>query len=50
LRLAGWRTDPDLAGLRDPGALARLSAEERKEWSFLWTEVEALFRRTTASR
>jgi serine/threonine-protein kinase len=49
-RLTGWRNDPDLAGLRDPAALAKLSAEERKEWFFLWTEVEALFRRTAISR
>ncbi len=44
--LAGWRGDPDLAGLREPGALGRLSAEERQEWLALWKEVEALLGRT----
>ena len=46
LALAGWRGDPDLAGVRDPGALDRLPAEERQEWHTLWQEVEALLRRT----
>jgi serine/threonine-protein kinase len=41
-----WQDEPDLAGLREPRALARLSAEERKEWLALWGEVEALLRRT----
>jgi serine/threonine-protein kinase len=44
--LAGWRADPDLAWLRDPGALDRLSGEERREWLTLWGEVETLLRRT----
>jgi hypothetical protein len=46
--LAGWRDDPDLAGLRERGALERLSAEERDEWLALWTEVEALLSRTAS--
>jgi eukaryotic-like serine/threonine-protein kinase len=44
--LTGWRGDPDLAGLREPGALDKLSAEERKEWLALWGEVETLLRET----
>jgi serine/threonine-protein kinase len=44
--LTHWQADPDLAGLREPGALDKLSAEERKEWLALWTDVEALLRRT----
>jgi serine/threonine-protein kinase len=43
--LTGWRDDPDLADLRQLGALAKLSAEERKEWLALWGEVEALLSR-----
>ncbi|HJZ54281.1 MAG TPA: tetratricopeptide repeat protein, partial [Gemmataceae bacterium] len=45
--LTHWRGDPDLEGLREPGALDRLPAEERKEWSALWSEVDALLNRTT---
>jgi serine/threonine-protein kinase len=44
--LADWRDDPDLAGLRDPRALEKLSAEERKEWLALWSEVGARLSRT----
>jgi hypothetical protein len=44
--LTYWQADPDLAGLREPSALDKLSAEERKEWLALWGEVEALLRRT----
>jgi hypothetical protein len=45
--LTKWRGEPDLAGLREPGALDRLPAEERKEWSALWAEIDALLNRTT---
>jgi serine/threonine-protein kinase len=41
-----WQDEPDLAGLREPGALDKLSGEERKEWLALWREVVALLRRT----
>jgi serine/threonine-protein kinase len=44
--LISWQADPDLAGLREPSALDKLSAEERKEWLALWKEVETLLRRT----
>jgi serine/threonine-protein kinase len=44
--LVKWRVDPDLAGLREPGALDRLSAEERQEWLALWGEVDDLLSRT----
>jgi serine/threonine-protein kinase len=46
--LKGWRYDTDLAGLRDPIALEKLPAEERKEWLALWKEVEALLSRTAS--
>jgi eukaryotic-like serine/threonine-protein kinase len=41
-----WQDEPDLARLREPGALDRLSAEERKDWLAVWGEVEALLLRT----
>ena len=34
--------DPELASLREPAELAKLSAEERKDSIALWAEVEAL--------
>jgi eukaryotic-like serine/threonine-protein kinase len=37
-----WKTDTNLAGIRDAEALARLSEAERKDWKELWVEVEAL--------
>jgi serine/threonine-protein kinase len=44
--LTWWRQDPDLAGLRDPGELNKLPADERKEYSALWAEVTAVLART----
>jgi hypothetical protein len=44
--LTGWRADPDLTGLRQPDALAKLSVLERREWLALWKEVDALINRT----
>jgi len=48
LMLTQWRSDPDLAGLRDLGALEKLSAEEREEWFAVWKEVDVLLKRTTS--
>jgi serine/threonine-protein kinase len=48
--LAPWRDDPDLAGLRDPGALERLPPSERQECRALWEEVAALLRRAQTTR
>jgi serine/threonine-protein kinase len=45
LALTGWRGHPDLAGVREPAALDKLSAEEHKEWLALWREVDALLSR-----
>jgi tetratricopeptide (TPR) repeat protein len=39
--LRHWQRDPDLAGLRDPPALAKLPAEEQKACRKLWAEIEA---------
>jgi hypothetical protein len=40
--------DPDLARVRESGALDRLSAAERDEWRALWKEVGALRKRATS--
>ena len=48
--LTGWRADRDLAGLREPGALEKLSAPERNEWIGLWKEVAAVNERTKKGR
>jgi serine/threonine-protein kinase len=44
-RLQRWQRDPDLAGLRDPAAVAKLPAEEQEACKQLWTDVEALLKR-----
>jgi eukaryotic-like serine/threonine-protein kinase len=44
--LMRWQADPDLAGLREPGALEKLSADERREYLALWHEVGAALHRT----
>jgi serine/threonine-protein kinase len=44
-RLRHWQRDPDLAGLRDPAALARLPADERQACERLWAEVRVLLAR-----
>src|SRR5262249_44921866 len=43
--LIPWRADPDLAGLRAPSELAKLSADERKDCLALWAEVDDLLSR-----
>jgi serine/threonine-protein kinase len=42
-----WRSDGDLTRVRDDEALARIPAEERKEWERFWAEVDALSRRAS---
>jgi hypothetical protein len=44
-RLAHWQRDPDLASVRDPQALDRLSDNERAAWQALWREVDELAKR-----
>jgi tetratricopeptide (TPR) repeat protein/predicted Ser/Thr protein kinase len=39
--LLSWQTAPDLAGVRDAGALAALPAAERAGWEKLWADVAA---------
>jgi serine/threonine-protein kinase len=43
--LTRWRKDPDLAGVRDPGELDKLAADEQKDYLALWTGVATLFGR-----
>jgi serine/threonine-protein kinase len=49
-RLKQWHKDDDLAGVRDPAALAKLPAEEGRAWGKLWAEVGALLARAGARR
>jgi serine/threonine-protein kinase len=48
--LQQWQRDPDLAGVRDAKALAKLPEAERKDWQQLWTEVDQLLRKTPQKR
>jgi serine/threonine protein kinase len=41
--LGRWLRDYDLAGVRDPQALAGLPEAERSEWRQWWADVEALW-------
>jgi hypothetical protein len=44
-RLGHWLGNPNLAGLRDPAALAPLPETERGVCLALWSDVDALLRR-----
>jgi tetratricopeptide (TPR) repeat protein len=44
--LTHWQENPDLACIRDPGELAKLPADERKELVALWAEMAAVLART----
>jgi serine/threonine-protein kinase len=43
--LSSWKTEPDLAGLRDRTALVKLSTDEQNACAALWLSVEALLAR-----
>jgi tetratricopeptide (TPR) repeat protein len=43
--LTHWRSDPDLASLRDPQSLNRLPDNERAAWQELWRDVDQLAKR-----
>jgi serine/threonine-protein kinase len=45
LGLQHWKHDPQLAGIREPDALASLPETEQKECQALWADVEALLNR-----
>jgi tetratricopeptide (TPR) repeat protein len=44
--LGHWKGDPDLAGLRDPSALAGLPADEQAACRALWSQVDGVLART----
>jgi serine/threonine-protein kinase len=44
-KLQHWKKDPDLSGLRDPDALAKLPEAEREACLRLWADVAALLGR-----
>jgi hypothetical protein len=43
--VGAWRTDDDLAGVRDAAALENLSEPERKDWQKLWSDADALLQK-----
>jgi hypothetical protein len=47
--LQPWQTDPDLAGIRDPAALAKLPEHEQEAWRKLWAEVANLLKKAQES-
>jgi eukaryotic-like serine/threonine-protein kinase len=47
--LMRWLADPDLAALREPGALKMLPVEARDEWLAFWKEVDALIKRAAGA-
>ena len=47
--LQHWKADPDLAGIRDPAALAKLPPDEQKAFAALWVEVSALLKKAQSS-
>jgi hypothetical protein len=46
--LRHWQQDTDLAGVRDPAALAQLPEAERADWQKLWADVAALLKKAEA--
>ena len=48
--LERWKTDPDLAGVRDPARMADIPEGERPAWRALWGDVEALLKKARGDR
>jgi tetratricopeptide (TPR) repeat protein len=46
LALDPWRAEPDLASVRDADALTQLPEEDQKNWRALWSDVDALLRKS----
>src|SRR5262249_46265921 len=44
--LQHWQSDADLAGVRDPAALAKLPTDEQQAWQQFWADVADLHKRT----
>jgi len=49
-KMQHWQADTDLAGVRDPDALAKLPAPERESWRKLWADVEALRKKASEAK
>jgi tetratricopeptide (TPR) repeat protein len=47
--LRQWRTAPELAGVRDTDALAKMPADESKLWRQLWANVDRVLKRSPPS-
>jgi hypothetical protein len=43
--LQHWKTDSDLAGIRDAEALKRLPEDEQKAWRTFWSNVDSILGR-----
>jgi hypothetical protein len=43
--LQGWQHDANLAGIRDPAAVAKVPPDEREECKKLWADVAALLKK-----
>ena len=43
--LQHWKKDPDLAGVRDADAVAKLPADEQDAWRQLWADVDAVLKK-----
>ncbi len=43
--LEHWQRDTDLAGVREAGALQKLTAQEQEAWRKLWADVAALLQK-----
>jgi serine/threonine-protein kinase len=48
--LTRWQVDPDLGGIRERGALERLSKDEREACLALWRQVTAVLKRSSNGR
>jgi hypothetical protein len=48
--LLHWKSDPDLAGIRDAAAIGALPPEEQAACRALWSEVDALLARARGGR
>jgi eukaryotic-like serine/threonine-protein kinase len=49
-KLAYWRSDPDLASVRDPQALDRLPDNEHATWQALWRDVDELAKKVAEKK
>lgn len=48
--LRDWQNNKDLRGIREPAALAPMSADEQQSFTRFWADVEALLKETDETR